>query len=99
MFLPRSTLLGHVLRVHFDEAFVVDALKRNFPRPRIVVYNPGGRSENAIYDIECGGDPCLLVAIRYRPWPIKNLIVSLYGVPEAQVQAMIRKGPVIWPTK
>src|ERR1039457_4164166 len=97
--LTRGALLGHVLRLHIDSAFVVDAIKNNLASPRVVVDNPGGKSEVAIYDIPNGGHPCLPVAIKYRIWPRENLIASFYGITEDHAQETIRKSRVLWPKK
>jgi hypothetical protein len=85
--LHRSTLKDHVLRFHFEEAFVVDALKRNFHQPICVIENKKNGTSNAIYDIQCGGHPWLLVAVKFQTVASKlagkpNFIKTFYGVSE-----------------
>ena len=95
--LHRSTLLGHVLRLHFDEAFVVGAMKRNFGSPICVIDNKKNGTVNAIYDIPTGGHPWLLVAIKFHNSLLKgtrsHFIKTFYGV------SYIPAGPLIWGKK
>lgn len=93
--LYRHTLKGHVLRFHLDSAFVVDALKRNFHQPICVIDNRQHGTENAIYDIECGGHSKLLVAVKFQGLANKlagkaNFIKSFYGV------SKIPEGRLLW---
>lgn len=93
--LHRQTLTDHVLRFHIESAFVVDALKRNFPQPICVIDNRKHGTANAIYGIECGGHPYLLVAVKFGGIAKKlarkpNFIKSFYGVDE------IPAGPLLW---
>ncbi len=71
--LYRHTLKDHVLRFHFDEAFVVDALKHNFHQPICVIDNRKHGTVNAIYDIPVGGHRWLLVAVKF-PHVVKRLV-------------------------
>lgn len=87
--LHRQTLTDHVLRFHIDSAFVVDELKRNFRQPICVIDNRRHGTVNAIYGINCGGHPWLLVAIKFRPFGT-NFIKTFYGV------STLPSGPVIW---
>ena len=83
-------------RYHIDEVLVVDTLKRNFARPRVVIENRGAKSEQAIYDIQSGDHPCLLVAIKYPGWILRtNLIATMYGIDEEEIP----KGKILWPIK
>jgi hypothetical protein len=96
--LYRRTLLDHVLRFHFDEAFVVDALKRNFSKPICVIDNKKHGTENAIYNIQPGQHRWLLVAIQFVGFTGKlaqktSFIKTFYGVSE------IPGGRVLWGTK
>ena len=96
--LYRSTLLNHVLRFHFDSAFVVDALKRNFHQPICVIENKKHGTLNAIYDIQIGSHKWLLVAIKFQGFAKKlvgkpNFIKSFYGVSE------IPSGRLLWGTR
>ena len=93
--LDRATLLAHVLRYHLDEGIFVDRVKQNLARPRIVVENKGNRSENAIYDVEIGGHPCLLVAIKQGWLGKTRRIATFYGVEKGYTPP----GPVLWPKK
>lgn len=83
--LYRSTLVGHVLRLHLDSAFVVDALKRNFSQPICVMKNSRHGTMNAFYDISTGGQPFLLVAVKFsgkiqRMAGKSHFIKTFYGV-------------------
>jgi hypothetical protein len=95
--LYRSALIGHVIRLHLESAFVVDALKYNFSNPVCVIYNRNYGTENAIYEIPTPGHRWLLVAIKFRKsMPgIKrpSFIKSFYGVND------IPNGKVIWGKK
>lgn len=96
--LYRHTLKDHVLRFHFDEAFVVYALRRNLHQPICVIENKKHETVNAIYDIPIGGHKWLLVAIRFQGFPKKltgkpNFIKTFYGV------SKIPEGRVLWGTK
>jgi len=84
--------------LHFDEAFVVEALKRNFSKPICVIDNRKNGTENAIYDIGSGGHRWLLAAIKFQSLPAKlsgksNFIKTFYGVNE------IPGGRVLWGKK
>jgi hypothetical protein len=92
--LDRQTLLAHVFLYHIDEAISVDRVKSNLSKPRIVIENAAAKSENAIYDVEIGGHPCLLVAIK-QGWLKKRQIATFYGVPKG----FQPPGRVIWPKK
>jgi hypothetical protein len=83
--LHRSTLLGHVVRLHLDSAFVVDALKRNFITPICVKKNERNGTLNAFYDIKTGGQPFLLVAVKIVSTAARiagkdHFIKTFYGV-------------------
>jgi hypothetical protein len=83
--LYKRTLTDHVLRFHFDSAFVVDALKRNFHQPICVIDNHKHGTENAIYDIQTEGHRWLLVAIKFQRLTSKltgkpHFIKTFYGV-------------------
>jgi hypothetical protein len=90
-----STLKNHVLRFHFDEAFVVDALKRDFSKPICVIENRRHGTLNAIYDIQCGGHKWLLVAVKFQKFVKRlarksNFVKSFFGVSE------IPSGRLVW---
>lgn len=91
--LLKDTLKYHVATFHFEEVLVVEQLKRAFPSPRIVIENRAADSENAIYDIPVGGHQCLLVAIKYRGWPKKRIIVTFHGMSWEDRP----RGRVLWP--
>jgi hypothetical protein len=91
--LLKSTLTQHVARFHFDELLVIDELRRRLPNPLVVIENPGAGSEQAIYDIPVGGHAYLLVAVKYRRWLGKGLIVTLYGTDQ------IPEGRQLWRRK
>lgn len=96
--LHRHTLADHVLRFHFDSAFVVDALKRNFRQPICVIDNRKHGTANAIYDIPFGPHKWLLVAIKFHHLPKRitgkdHFIKSFYGVNQ------IPAGPLLWGKK
>jgi hypothetical protein len=93
--LHRSTLVDHVLRFHFEEAFVVDSLKRNFSQPICVIENRQHGTSNAIYDIPCGGHRWLLVAIKFQDFAQKlagkhNFVKTFYGVSEIPGGRLLR---------
>jgi hypothetical protein len=93
--LDRQTLKAHVLRYHIDAAFIVDSLKEQFARPRIVIENKKHKSENAIYDLAFGDFPCTLVAIK-QGWLLqKRQILTMYGIP----RDYLPKGRMLWPQK
>jgi hypothetical protein len=91
--LLKDTIRNHVGLYHFDELYVVDALKRNLAAPITVIWNPGAQSEQAIYEIPVGDHPYLQANIKYRGWLKKTLIVSFYAVRE------IPEGKKLWPSK
>ena len=83
--LHRSTLVGHVLRLHLESAFVVDALKRNFSTPICVKRNTRNGTLNAFYSIPTGGQPFLLVAVKivsklHKMARRDHFIKTFYGV-------------------
>lgn len=93
--LYRHTLTDHVLRFHFDEAFVVYALKSNLHHPICVLDNRRHGTANAIYDIQVPGHKWLLVAIKFQGLASKfvrkaNFVKTFYGVSE------IPEGRVLW---
>lgn len=93
--LYRSTLLNHVIRLHLESAFVVEALKRNFSQPICVKRNARHGTLNAFYDIETGGQPYLLVAVQIQRGLNKltrraHFIKTFYGVSE------LPEGPFEW---
>jgi hypothetical protein len=90
--LHRHTLKDHILRFHFDEAFVVDAMKRRLHEPICVIDNRRHGTANAFYDIESGGHAWLLVAIKFQTLG-SNFIKSFYGV------SRIPEGPISWGTR
>lgn len=96
--LHKSTLLGHVVRLHLDSAFVVDALKRNFHTPICVKKNVRNDTQNAYYDINTGGQPFLLVAVQIvsrvaRIAGKDHFIKTFYGVDS------LPPGPYEWERK
>lgn len=93
--LDRQTLKTHVLRYHYDAAFILETLKAQFHAPRIVIENKHNRSDNAIYDLACGGFPCTLVAVK-PGWVLKKRQIStIYGVDKGYQP----KGKILWPKK
>jgi hypothetical protein len=96
--LHRSTLINHVVRLHLDSAFVVEALKHNFHRPICVKKNERTGTLNAFYDIETGGQPYLLVAVQIqkgfgRVTGKSHFIKTFYGVDH------LPSGPFEWERK
>jgi len=96
--LHRSTLINHVLRLHLESAFVVDALKRSFSMPICVKKNERHGTLNAFYDIETNGQPFLLVAVKIQKGLGKlarkpNFILTFYGVDA------VPPGPYEWERK
>lgn len=77
-------------RFHLDDLFAYSELKEHFSRPLIVVYNPGAKSEQAIYEITTGGHKYLQVNVQYKKLLGNNLIVTYYGIDE------VPKGQVLW---
>lgn len=93
--LDRQTLQAHILRYHYDVAFILEALKAQFSKPRIVIESKQNKSENAIYDLPCGGMPCTMVAVK-QGWLLKKRqIATIYPVENGYQP----KGRVLWPTK
>ena len=95
--LDKSTLLSHVLRFHYESAFVVDTLKQNFSRPICVIRNERHGTENAVYEIATGGHPLLLVSIQFTQGIGKlagkgNFIKTFYGIESTGIPT----GPVLW---
>lgn len=64
--LHKSTLINHIVRLHLDSAFVVDAMKRNFNQPICVKKNERHGTLNAFYEIPTGGQRFLLVAVKIQ---------------------------------
>jgi len=96
--LYKSTLIGHVIRLHLESAFVVEALKRNFHTPICVKRNERHGTLNAYYQIETGGQPYLMVAVKIqrslgRLVRRAHFIKTFYGVNE------LPKGPFEWERK
>jgi len=84
-----------VIRLHLESAFVVDALKRSFSRPICVKKNERNGTLNAFYDIETGGQPYLLVAVKIQMKVAKvvgkpHFVKTFYGVDH------LPKGPFVW---
>lgn len=88
--LLKSTIKNHVALFHIDELFVVGRLRENLHNPLQVTWNPGAKSEQAIYDIQVGGHRYLQVNIKTRGLLKKTLIVTFYGVDA------LPKGKIIW---
>lgn len=93
MTLDRQTLREHILRYHYDVAFIVDALKVALSRPHLVIENKRQKSDNAIYDLACGQHPWTLVAIKHG-W-LKRQVATVYGVDKGYQP----KGRTLWPKK
>lgn len=96
--LYKSTLVNHVLRLHLESAFVVDALKRNFDQPICVIRNARHDTLNAFYEIETNGQPFLLVAVKIQRKLGKmagkpHFILTFYGVDA------VPPGPYEWERK
>ena len=96
--LHMSTLKSHILRLHLESAFVVDALKRNFHLPICVKWNPRNGTFNAFYDIETNGQPFLLVAVQFQKKVLNvvgrpHFIKTFYGVDA------VPPGPYEWERK
>lgn len=96
--LHKTTLINHVIRLHLESAFVVDALKRSFHMPICVKRNERHDTLNAFYEIETDGQPYLLVAVKIqkgfgRLARKPHFIKTFYGVNE------IPKGPFEWERK
>lgn len=96
--LHKSTLKSHVLRLHLESAFVVDALKRNFHQPICVKWNPRNGTFNAFYEIETNGQPFLLVAVKIQQKVLtmvrkSHFIKTFYGVDA------VPPGPYEWERK
>jgi hypothetical protein len=77
---------------------VVDALKRNFHLPICVKRNERHGTLNAYYDIETGGQPYLLVAVKIqkglgRVTRKSHFIKTFYGVDQ------LPPGPFEWERK
>jgi len=86
------------LRLHFESAFVVSAMKQKFGSPVCVIDNRRDGTVNAIYDIPTlDGHPWLLVAIKFHNPMMKgtrnHFIKTFYGV------SKIPAGPLIWGKK
>jgi hypothetical protein len=86
--LYRSTLIGHVIRLHLESAFVVEELKRKFNQPMCVVKN----------DITTNGQPFLLVSVEIQKRLPKmvgkpHFIKTFYGVDA------LPPGPYEWERK
>jgi hypothetical protein len=93
--LHRSTLLNHIVRLHLESAFVVDALKRSFHKPICVKKNERHGTLNAYYGIETGGQPYLLVAVQIQKKLVRmvgkpHFIKTFYGVDK------LPQGPFEW---
>ena len=87
--------MDHILRFHFDSAFVVDALKQNFHQPICVIENVGHGTSNAIYSIRTGEHEWLLVAIKFQGIANMlagkpNFIKTFYGVSELPKGRLLR---------
>jgi hypothetical protein len=96
--LYKSTLLGHVGRLHLESLFVVDALKTKFGRPICVKKNPHHGTFNAFYGIETNGQPYLLVSVKFQQRLKKvvgkpHFIKTFYGVDA------LPPGPYEWETR
>lgn len=83
--LHRSTLIGHVARLHYDSLFIVESLKSKFAQPICVVRNHKNDTLNAFYDIITAGQPFLLVAVKIQKGLQKlsgkpHFIKTFYGV-------------------
>ncbi|HET9743226.1 MAG TPA: hypothetical protein VFQ00_10785 [Terriglobales bacterium] len=91
--LLRDTIKRHIALYHIEELFVVNALQSKLSSPIAVVWNPGAKSEQAVYEIPCNGHPYLQVIIKEKGWPKKALIVTFYGVDA------IPKGKKLWPVQ
>jgi hypothetical protein len=96
--LYRSTLIGHVIRLHLESAFVVEELKRKFNQPMCVVKNVRHGTLNAFYDITTNGQPFLLVSVEIQKRLPKmvgkpHFIKTFYGVDA------LPPGPYEWERK
>lgn len=86
--LLKSVLKNHIARFHIDEILIIQTVRAEFNRPRVVIENTGAHSENAIFNVPCGGHQCILVAIKYRKWMGRwfgNLIATFYGIDESAI--------------
>jgi hypothetical protein len=92
--LDRQTLKDHILRYHYEAAFIVDAIKASLSEPHIVIENKKQRSENAIYNLACGEHPWTLVAIKHG-WLKRRQISTIYGIEKG----CYPKGRTLWPKK
>lgn len=74
-------------------------MKRNLSTPIFVIANKKHGTENAILDVQTGGHPWLLVAIRFAKGIKKiskgNLILTFYGIEKHEVPP----GIVCWGKK
>jgi hypothetical protein len=99
--LDRQTYNSHIARFHIDDALAVDRVKQSFASPTYVVECRGAQSENAIYQLQVGGHPWLVVAIKTRWMGIKKvrLISTWYSISNEQLQQELQKGRLLWPPK
>ncbi len=104
VFCDRGTARNHTFRFHLEAGLAVDRIKVNMPDPRWVVECRGAASENAIYALEVGDHPWLLVAIKSvlvqrTKFTIARvrLISTWYSFPENQLRAELAKGRLLWP--
>jgi hypothetical protein len=99
--LDRQTYNSHIARLHIDAALAVDRVKHSFASPAYVVECRGAKSENAIYNLQVGGHPWLVVAIKTRwiNFSKVRLVSTWYSIPSEQLQQELQKGRQLWPSK
>jgi len=71
----------HVTALHLSESFMMSQLKAVFADPLRVVWNPGAKSENAIYELECEGKPYFVVSVKTKGLPSYRMVSSFYSTP------------------
>jgi hypothetical protein len=82
VYLLKETLRQHVTSFHLEESFILEQVKSIFHEPVYVAWNPGAKSENAVFDLPCSGKRWMLVAVR-RHWVMPFRVIStLFAVNE-----------------
>jgi hypothetical protein len=101
--LDRRTYNGHICRYHTDAALAIDRIKDSFSSPVYVVECRQAKSENAIYQLQVGDHPWIVVAIKavwLRKSKVKvskvRMISTWYSIPQDQLQAELDKGRLLW---
>jgi hypothetical protein len=92
VYLDKGTARDHVARLHIDALFLMETLKSQFANPLEVRLNALAKTENAVYEIPCGGHGHIVVAIKKRPLWEARLISSYFGCSVERLP----KGKVIW---